>query len=226
MFGWAVERDIISSSPFHGVKAPGKETARERVLTDDELLRLWRAADQIGGVSGTFIKMLMLTGQRRDEVATMRWDNLDFDNRVWTIPREETKGDRTHEVPLSPLVLEVLTSLPRLGEFIFTTLGDRPINGYSKIKNRADKLAGIEDWRFHDLRRTAGTGMASLGTPVSTISRVLNHKEGGVTKIYNRYGYMPEKRAALETWARKIETLIRPTPDNVVELRAAAEVAA
>ncbi len=164
----------------------------------------------------------MLTGQRRDEIATVRWDHLDFDNRVWTIPREETKGDRTHEVPLSPLVLEVLTSLPRLGEFIFTTLGDRPISGYSKIKNRADKLTGIEDWRFHDLRRTLGTGLARLGIATSTISRILNHKEGGVTKIYNRYGYMPEKRIALETWAQKIESLIRPAPANMVELRQAA----
>jgi integrase len=140
---------------------------------------------------------------------------------VWTIPKDETKGNRTHEVPLSPLAMEVLTTLPRFADnYVFSTTGGaKPISGYSKIKNRADKLVGVEDWRLHDLRRTLGTGLASLGIPVSTISRVLNHKEGGVTKIYNRYGYMSEKRIALETWARKIESLIRPTPDNVVELR-------
>jgi integrase len=223
MWNWAMEREIVSANPFQGVKAPGKEVERERVLDDEELILVWRAANEIGGVAGAFVKLLILLGQRREETAGMRWDDLDLESRVWTIPKEETKGDRTHEVPLSPLAMEVLNVLPRFaGNYVFsTTGGTRPISGYSKIKNRVDKLAGIEDWRFHDLRRTLGTGLASLGTPVSTISRILNHKEGGVTRIYNRYGYLPEKRIALETWGRKIESLIRPAPTNIVELRQA-----
>jgi integrase len=124
-------------------------------------------------------------------------------------------------VPLSPAVIEELTALPRTGTYVFSsTRGERPISGYSKIKARAEKLAGFDDWRIHDLRRTAGTGMARAGTAVSTISRVLNHKEGGVTKIYNRYSYLDEKRHALETWARKVGSLVRPGADNVVPLRA------
>ena len=223
MFGWAVERDILATSPVVNVRAPGKETERDRVLTDDELVKIWSVAEKMGGVSGAFIKTLILTGQRRDEVSSMRWADLDSETRVWALPREATKGDRAHQVPLSPLVIQVLAALPRTGAYIFTsTRGERPISGYSKIKARADKLAGFDDWRIHDLRRTAGTGMARAGIAVSTISRVLNHKEGGVTKIYNRYSYLDEKRHALETWARKVESLMRPVADNVVSLRAAS----
>jgi integrase len=223
MFGWAVERDILSTSPVVNVRAPGKETERDRVLTDEELTKIWSAATKMGGVSGAFLKTLILTGQRRDEVSSMRWPDLDLEALVWTLPREATKGDRSHEVPLAPLVIEVLTTLPRTGVFVFTsTRGERPISGYSKIKARAEQLAGFDDWRIHDLRRTAGTGMARAGIAVSTISRVLNHKEGGVTAIYNRYSYLDEKRHALETWARKVESLVQPGPDNVVEMKAAA----
>lgn len=219
MFAWAVERDIIAASPVQKVKAPGKETERERVLTDDELIRIWRAAEAMGGNAGGFVRMLALTGQRRDEVATMRWRDVDIEQAVWTLPREATKGDRSHQVPLAPLAVEILQSLPRLGDFIFTTAGDRPISGYSKIKVRTDKLVGInQDWRFHDLRRTCGTGMARLGIAVSTISRVLNHKEGGVTKIYNRYSYLDEKRHALEVWAAHVGRLLNPPEPNVLTL--------
>lgn len=223
MFAWAVEREIVTGSPAAGVNAPGKETERDRVLTDDELTRIWHAASSMGGVPGTFFRTLILTGQRRDEVATMRWADLDLEKRLWTLPRANTKGDRSHEVPLSPLAIEVLTTLPRLGEYVFsTTRGDRPISGYSKMKARLAQLAGFNDWRIHDLRRSAATGMAQLGIPVSTISRILNHKEGGVTKIYNRYGYQDEKRRALDTWGRKVESLVRPVADNVVPLQVAS----
>jgi len=228
MFNWAVEREALPAAPTAGVKAPGKETQRERVLDDAELRAVWRAAEGVGGVAGAFVRLLILTGQRRDEVARMRWVDLDLDKRVWTLPREMTKADRTHEVPLAPLAVEVLGTLPRSGDYaISTTGGRRPISGYSKVKARVDKLVEadqgepISGWRFHDLRRTAGTGLARLGIPTSTISRVLNHKEGGVTRIYNRYGYLEEKRHALEAWARHVELLVGLAPDNVVELKRA-----
>lgn len=237
MFGWAVERDILAASPVVNIKAPAREVERDRVLTDDELKTIWAAAEKAGGVPGAFFKTLILTGQRRDEVATMRWDALDLDARVWTLPRDATKGDRSHEVPLSPLAIKVLTAVPRTGEFVFSRARvgkkaaggkpaqqrpsrERPISGYSKMKAAIAEEAGFTDWRIHDLRRTAGTGMARAGIAVSVISRVLNHKEGGVTKIYNRYSYLDEKRHALETWARKVETLVKKSPANVVEMRA------
>lgn len=243
MFRWAVERDIISASPVVNIQPPGKEVERDRVLSDDELLRVWNAAETLGPIGGGFIRLLALLGQRRDEVATMQWRDIDFERpvyedrggqqvkvgteAVWTLPRARTKGDRQHEVPLPPLAVEILTSLPRFerGGYVFTTTrGEKPISGYSKLKAKLDKASGIEtDWRLHDLRRTAGTGMASLGIAPGTISRVLNHKEGGVTKIYNRYGYLPEKRHALATWARKVESLVRPAQGNVVDLAKTAE---
>jgi integrase len=126
-----------------------------------ELAKVWVAAETMGGLSGAFFKCLILTGQRRDEVSGMRWADLDLEAKVWTLPREATKGDRSHEVPLAPLTIEVLTALPRTGEYVFSsTRGEKPTRGYSKIKARAEKLAGFDDWRIHDLRRSAGTGMA------------------------------------------------------------------
>jgi integrase len=256
LFGWAVEEEILPANPFGGIKPRGTETERERVLTDDELTRLWRAADRKGGTVGGFLKMLMLTAQRRDEVAQMRWADINFDHpvieirderevetgkaAVWTLSAEATKGKRSHEVPLSPQAAAVLKGLPRLGEHVFTTRGDRPISGYSKIKEAIESKmaelaaeaagqgegpASMADWRFHDLRRSAATGMARLGVPTSTISRILNHKEGGVTKIYNRYGYLKEKQEALERWGRKVQALTAPRPDNVVGLRQVERVA-
>jgi integrase len=259
LFNWAVEHDELPAAPTAGVKAPARETERERVLSDDEVAALWRATGAIGGAPGAFVRLLILTGQRRDEVAKMRWSDVDLDRKLWTVPREMTKSNRTHEVPLSDPAVEVLTALPRLGTYVLTTRGhrrkpgqelkpdrftdrDRAISGYSKIKTALDaKIAALAEddavaagdtgnegeaaarpgWRFHDLRRTSGTGMARLGVPTSTISRVLNHKEGGVTKIYARYGYLDEKRDALDRWARHVDMLARPAPSNVVELQRA-----
>jgi integrase len=219
-----VEQDLLPTAPTAGVKAPAKETARERVLTDAELAAVWRAADALGPAARAFVRLLILTGQRRDEVAGLRWADVDLDaagGAVWTLPREATKADRTHEVPLSAAAVAILAGLPREGEYVLSTTGGRrPISGYSKVKARLDELAGVTGWRFHDLRRTAGTGLARLGVAVATISRVLNHTEGGVTKIYNRYGYLDEKRAALNRWAAHVEWLVAPAPDNVVALRA------
>lgn len=250
LYKWAVGEEIVPSNPFAGVQRRGTETERERVLLDSELNWVWQAAERKGGTAGAFLKLLILSAQRRDEVARMRWTDINFEHPVieirddreveigkavvWTLSAEDTKGNRSHEVPLSPQAVTVLESLPRLGEYVFTTRGDRPISGYSKIKEaiegnvaalaaqegrEGNKIPTLSDWRFHDLRRTAATGMARLGVPTSTISRVLNHKEGGVTKIYNRYSFLREKQIALERWGRRVQTLISPVPDNVLEMR-------
>ena len=146
------------------------------------------------------------------------WDEIDLENALWAIPREKTKGDRSHEVPMSPVALELIQGLPRKGMLLFTTSEDgaRPVSGYShakaRISRRMEEIAGvaIPPWRLHDLRRTAGTGMAAAGVPVSTISRVLSHSEGGVTKIYNRFGYGEEKREALATWGDRLQGVVGP----------------
>lgn len=133
--------------------------------------------------------MLLVTAQRRDKVSLAAWSEFDLEKRLWTTPREKIKGDRAHEVLLSPLAMELIEGLPRKGTLLFTTAqtGDRPVLGFSKAKERLsarmEEIAGtpIPQWRLHDLRRTGSTGMAVSGIPVSTISRVLNHAEGGVT---------------------------------------------
>jgi integrase len=224
LFSWAVEQEYLTASPVVSVSAPGAEQERERVLTDDEVKALWKAWEAMEAPFGPMLQLLLVTAQRRDEVAGLRWADLDIENKLWTIPGEFTKPGRSHEVPLSPIALAILEPLLRTtSPYVFPARGnpDNPASGFSRAKARSDKLSKVTGWRIHDLRRTAGTGMASAGIAVSTISRVLNHAEGGVTKIYNRYSYGQEKRHALETWARKLEGIIRKPAENVVELRAA-----
>lgn len=220
LFSWAVERDIINATPVAGVRPPGKERSRERVLSDDEIRAFWSACDETGWPFGPFFQMLIVTAQRRNEVSHMRWSDIDEDSGVWSLPREWTKADRGHEVPLSPLALRILESIPNVGSFVFMSgrVEDRPISGFGKAKARLDEISGLSGWRLHDLRRTAGTNMARLGIPISIISRVLNHAEGGVTKIYARASYLEQKRDALGTWAGRLETIIGEREENVVSL--------
>ncbi len=229
MMRWHVERGTIPASPAEGVSAPTRERERDRVLTDDEVRWFWQATGEDGYPFGTLFRLLLVTAQRRDEVGLAAWSEFDLETRLWAIPREKTKGDRSHEVPLSPLALELLGGLPRKGPLLFTTSagGARPVSGYSRAKERLsarmEEIAGVSvpPWRLHDLRRTAGTGMAASGVAVSTISRVLNHSEGGVTKIYNRFSYADEKRDALDRWALRLDAFIGLHCWNVVDLATA-----
>ena len=223
MFDWCAGRGIIDASPVAGIETPSEENERDRVLTDDEVAALWRAWDNMGFPFGAMAKMLLITGQRRNEVANMRWSDIDMDKALWTLPRWLTKGDRSHQVPLSPLAIEILGSLPRIGanDCVFGSgrRGDKPPSGFSVAKKRADTWSGVGGWVLHDLRRTTGTNMAELGIARPIISQVFNHSEGGVTQIYDRHSYLPEKRRALDAWARKLESILRPVNgDNVVRL--------
>jgi Site-specific recombinase XerD len=207
MFNWAAERGELESNPCLYIKPPSKVVERDRVLTDIELVAVWKAAEQMGYPFGTLVQMLLVTGQRREEVAQMRWEQIA--NNTWTLPRTRTKADRAHDVPLSSLAMAILSSIPRFtGPYVFTTTGGKkPVSGHSKAKARLDAKSGVRDWCIHDLRRTCGTGLARLGVPLATISRVLNHAEGGVTRIYARHSYLPEKREALEVWGIYVDKL-------------------
>ncbi len=159
-------------------------------------------------------------------MASVKWDDLralDGDQPVWALPREATKADRAHSVPLSPQAARIFEGLPRTGDYVFSTgrRGDKPLSGFSKPKQRLDMTTGLSDWRFHDLRRTAASVMARLNTPPHILSRVLNHapsQQEGVTAVYNRHAYEPEKRHALEALAQFVENLIEPAPEKVVSL--------
>jgi integrase len=213
-FNWTVEREIIAASPVAGLKAPTAETARDRALSDAEIRLFWAGCDKLGWPFGPMFKLLLLTAQRRDEVGTLEWTELDaLATRRWIIPREKAKNDRTHEVHLSELVVEIINELPKISRprtdsagsepspYLFTTNGDRPVSGFSKAKKRLDKHmlellraeleeAGkdpgkpeIEGWILHDLRRTAATGIARFNFAPHVVDRILNHVSGTIQGV-------------------------------------------
>ena len=227
MCGWAVERGIITTSPCEGVKAPSQERSRDRVLSDDELRRVWTACDAVGWPFGPLVHLLILTGQRRDEVAEMQWSEVDLDGKTWTLPRSRVKNDQAHAVPLSDQALRVLATLPRISTEdgpIFTTTGESSVSGFSRAKRRIDKeIADVKlaPWVIHDLRRTLASGMARLGINLPVIEKVLNHTSGsfaGVVGVYQRHSFADEKRHALQAWGAHVERLMSGAPGNVVEL--------
>ncbi|HEY4847888.1 MAG TPA: tyrosine-type recombinase/integrase [Methylocella sp.] len=213
MSSWAVERGLIEVSPCAGIRAPAAETARDRVLSDDELAAVWRAADGLETPYNAFVKLLILTGARRSEVAGMMWQEIDFDAKLWTLPAARAKNATEYQIPLSDSAVEILTRLPRIAgsDLVFTFSGRVPIRGFHNIKTRLDGLlpAG-PPWTFHDLRRSFASGCARLGIAIHIVEAALNHKSGsirGIAAVYNRYSYDTEKRAALEVWGRYVEGL-------------------
>lgn len=230
MFKWARSRQIIATSPFDGVGMPGEEKSRDRTPNDAELALILRAADTLPPVFGAFVKLLVYTGQRRDEVAQMKWSELDADLTLWTLPRERSKNDKAHSVPIAPEARAILATLPHVSDYVLTTNGRTPVSGYSKCKIALDdevtKLNGgkaIEAWRIHDLRRAMASGMAGRGIQMPVVEKVLNHTSGsfgGVQGVYQRHDFAGEKKLALESWAKHLVTLVddAPTATNVVEL--------
>ena len=233
LFNWAVGRDIIQATPavIPTADLPGEETARDRTLTDDEVKAVWAASDGLGYPFGPLYKLLLVSGQRRDEVAGMRWSELDIDGGLWKLSSGRTKGKREHLVPLSALALSVLESVPKAkGNHVFsTTAGERPVSGFSRAKLRADELirttaddeeSGLEEvapWRLHDLRRTCVTEMRKLRIPRDVVGAVVNHAAPGVTAThYDQYDQLEEKRSALAAWGRKIRSLVVPVHDQTV----------
>jgi integrase len=222
-FNWCVGRAIVERSPCDGVRAPTVERARDRVLTDRELAGIIRAARQMGGPYGAIVEVLALTGQRRDEVARMSWDEVDLERRVWTLPSVRTKNDKPHVVQLSDQAVVVIGSQPRSGQLVFSRNGVTPIGDFSSQKRRLDDLCCVSQWRLHDLRRTMVSGMASLGVAPHVADKILNHVAGtisGVAAVYQRHEFLKERRDALERWGAHVEDLLREV--EAVELRAAS----
>lgn len=221
--------EYVDADPTEGLSRPlAKEPTRDRVLSDDEIVSFWHGCDQIGWPFGPVFQLLLVTAQRRTEVAQMRWSELDLDARIWHLPGSRTKNSRAHDVHLSDLALAIIEGLPRFNaargkpDFVFSTNGQAAVSGYGLAKSRLDRaMKAAEPWRLHDLRRTATTGMARLGIPPHVADRVLNHQSGtirGVAAVYNRFQYLDERRDALEEWGRFVARLINPEP-NIVELR-------
>ena len=231
---WCAERDIIDQSPAMGVKPAAKEKSRDRVLSDDEIRWFWRACDDLGQPWGHLGKTLLLTGQRLGEVVGMTDREVNGD--TWHLEADRTKNGRAHDVPLSEAARAVLGAVERVrgaAGYVFTTTGTSPVSGYFKGRNhiakRMTEIASdecgeaveIPHWTFHDLRRTAATGMARLGIPVRVTEAVLNHVSGtagGNVSVYQRHDYADEKRAALDAWARLVGDLVDGRADNVVRI--------
>jgi integrase len=216
-YGWGVKRGVIEGNPFVNLPVT-PTTKRERVLFGDELAAIWRATDGAGAFNG-IVRLLILTGQRREEVAEMKWAELAADFSTWTIPASRAKNGATHIVPLQ----ELLRSLPQFGELVFPGLRG-PFNGWSKAKAALDPKAGVTNWRLHDLRRTAATGLQRLGVRLEVTEQVLNHVSGsraGIVGVYQRHDFASEKRAALDAWGEHVLAIVegRAATDNVVALR-------
>lgn len=225
IFRFAMSRDWLEASPVEGITKPKAEPVRDRVLDMGEIKQVWDACALAGFPFGSFVRTLILTGQRRSEVAGMRWADLDLKAATWIIPAGDTKAERTQLVPLSPMAVALLEGLPELGEFVFSNDGETHISGYSKGKLRLDKFiaangTALATWRLHDLRRSAATHMVRLGIPELVVSRVLNHAQQGVTaRVYALHSYAPEKRHALDTWAAEIDRAVNgERGGNVVRL--------
>lgn len=213
-FRWCVGRDIIAANPMADLPKSGAETSRDRVLSDDELARVWRAAGGLGYPFGPAIRELILTGARRDEIGSLQRHELD--GGTIRLEGERTKNGEPHTIPLPGLARRIIENLPKIGAngtFVFTTTGDTAVSGWSKAKRALDRAAGVDPWRIHDLRRTCATGMQRLGIPLQVVEAVLNHISGsraGVVGIYQRHGFEDEKREALAAWARYVALLARP----------------
>ncbi len=243
LFAWAVERGIIEISPAANVKAPGQETARDRVLSDDELRAFLKACEGMGEPFGPLCRLLLLTAQRREEVAALPWAELDLAAAVWHLSASRTKNKRASDVPLADQTVTILGGLMRRSSLVFPAqfsrdghTDPRPLSGFGRAKERLDKLmlaelrkadpeATLPAWTLHDLRRTAASGMARLGVAVHVVEKLLNHVSGtfsGVVGVYQRHDFMAEKQAAARAWANFLDSLTAEKAANVVRLEARA----
>jgi integrase len=239
-FNWCVTDLRLSVSPLRDWKPDlAAEQNHDRVLSPEEIRWLWKGCEGQGlGVFGAAVKLLLLTGQRRDEVCKMTLGELSQDGALWTLSKERTKNKQTHLVPLSPLAQEVLAGVPRVESkagWVFTTNGRSAIAGYSKMKARLNKEMAtvaqgergedftISPWRLHDLRRTVASHMARLGVNLPVIEKVLNHISGsfgGIVGVYQHHDFADEKRKALEAWAAEVSRIISGEPAKVVPMTA------
>ena len=219
LFVSAMQQGLAETNPVVGTAPPGEERARERTLSAAEVRAIWEATDGPGDYNA-IIRLLMLTGQRREEVAGMAWTELDLEQGIWVIPAQRTKNKRVHEVPISRQAAALLERRPRweMRDLLFG-IGAGPFSGWSRAKARLDRHSGVKGWVVHDLRRTLVTVMHDLGMAPHIVEAVVNHLSGhkaGVAGIYNRATYATEKRRALQAWADYLGEITAGLPRKVV----------
>lgn len=214
MFRWAVSRGDIDRSPMEGMETPPAVKARDRWLSDQELALVWKHAPDTHPCFGPIVRLLIVTGQRREEVSSLAWEELDQSERMWTLPGDRAKNGEPNRIPLNDLAMSVLDSAagratwPKRGKVFATSTGGG-FTGYHKGKEKLDRLIAVDrgealqPWRLHDLRRTLATGFQRLGVRFEVTEAVLNHVGGsraGVAGIYQRHDWKAEKRDAMDLW--------------------------
>lgn len=244
IFSFAVQREIAEYNPVKTIKPLGEETQRDRVLEDDEIKSLWNGFQKLQKSIGSALQMLLLLGQRKGETCRMKWEDIELDKPfkrsykdengndvseaflvdVWTIPKEQTKANREHEVPLPPLAVEIIEGLRNDSPYVFESnrYKGKPVKWLHDAFKRVAKQAEIEDIKIHDLRRSAATYMAEMGTDRTILGKVLNHKglsgDSQVTARYDRYSYMDEKQKALNRWSQRLQKIIEGKETNVTKI--------
>ena len=220
LFRWAKGRGLLTTDPTEGITKPHVERSRDRVLDDRELAAVWQAAEELGWPWREYVRLLILVGQRRSEVASMKWSQVDLGERTWSMPSELTKMGRARTLPLPGAAVELIEGLPRLAgsDFVF----GRKLTAFAQMKRQLDTISGVNNWVLHDLRRTFATGQQRLGVRLEVTEQLLGHLSGsrsGVVGIYQRHDFMVEQRVALERWTEHLARLTGGAPATVVALR-------
>lgn len=212
VYNFGLAREIVDHNPVMGVPKPSPEKTRERVLTEDEIRRVWQACNTQSPRVAAWFRLRLATGQRGGEILQMRWQDLDGD--WWTIPPEFVKNQHGHRVYLNRVARDIIDTLYRSEEsvwvFPLSSMGD-----YKHVGRRlaSDTRANIENFRGHDLRRTAASFMTRRGVPRFIVARILNHSvDKDITGVYDRYSYDREKQAAMQFWAKQLRAILADQP--------------
>jgi integrase len=224
MFRWSMQEGIVQLNPVFGTRPPARPQERERVLAGAELAAVWNAANSDDDFDRV-VRLLILTGARREEVGGLRWSELDLETGTWALPAERAKNDHAHTITLPAAALDIIATVPNRGRnHLF---GGHPIRGFTswhRSKVVFDKRLGasVRPWRLHDLRRSVATGMIDISVEPHVVEAVLNHQSGhrsGVAGIYNRSTYAPQIKTALLRWADHVIALAEGRATNVAVLK-------
>jgi integrase len=227
-FSWAMKEGLCEVNPVVGTNDPAEGLpSRDRVLSDDEITTIWNACQEDEDFA-RIVRLLLLSGCRRDEIGNLKWTELTLDTGVMTIPGERTKNGRTLELTLPKLALDIIATIPRRAgkDYVFGARADRPFSGWSAGKLRLDARIAIATgktiaaWRLHDLRRTMRTNLGRLGVRPDVAEMAINHVKGGDQGTYDRHTYQPEIKQALALWAAHVEAVVTGA-DNVTVLKRA-----
>ena len=234
-FRWCMRRRYLSRNPLEHLVLPNKAVSRDRVLTDNELRLIWHAAQLFPFPFGIIVSLLILTGQRLGEVSTLRWEYIDLDQRIVTLPAAIVKNNTQHVFPLSDMASDLIKTIENSGGYLFPAKsGGGCYSGYNKSKGRfeeacnaalakelKDDSAALKHWTLHDLRRTFSTIHARIGTPPHVTEALLNHKTGTrspIQRIYDRHTYLPEMRAAIANYEMHLTKILEPRASSASEI--------